>query len=105
MIKLHWKKCLFFLLFRTVDPFLSSSDDGVDQVKKGIIPNRTRAEEIAAKKMSEAKGSLGSGGGGTGTGVESGAGGGGGGSKSFFRRRREKSRARSKSLGKVRSRN
>ena len=76
----------------------------MDQVKKGIIPNRTRAEEIAAKKMSEAKGSLGSGGGGTGTGVESGAGGGGG-SKSFFRRRREKSRARSKSLGKVRSRN
>ena len=70
------------------------------EIKKGVIPNKARAEELATLQFNAAKqsGTEAAAGGG-------GAGGGGGNNKSsssFFRRRREKSRARSKSLGKVR---
>ncbi len=77
-----------------MDPFLSDGGSSSDQVKKGVIPNKARAEEIATKQFNAAKKEQNSGGDG---GSKSTSGGGG----SFFKRKREKSHRRSKSLGKV----
>jgi len=71
------------------DPFLSGMGSAAEQVKKGVIPNKARAEEIATKQFNAAK-------------KEQNANDGAKSSGNFFRRKREKSRARSKSLGKVR---
>ena len=60
-----------------------------DHVKKGVVPNKARAEEIATQQFNAAKKEQNSA-------VESNN------KTSFFRRKREKSRTRSKSLGKVR---
>jgi len=75
------------------DPFLSGGGGDLasgttEQVKKGVIPNKARAEEIATRQFNAAKKEQN-------TSEHT--------KTSFFRRKREKSRARSKSLGKVRS--
>ena len=69
--------------FNLTDPFLGNTSD---QVQKGVIPNKARAEEIATKQFNAIKKEQIS--------AENTK-------TSFFKRRREKSRARSKSLGKV----
>ncbi len=75
-------------------PFLTDSNGEHQQVKKGVIPNQTRADEIATQVFNAAKKEQS-------TGNGTGAGGATTSKSSFFRRRREKSRLRSKSLGKV----
>nr|XP_040572903.1 tight junction protein ZO-1-like isoform X10 [Lepeophtheirus salmonis] len=75
-----------------MDPFmsgLSRSSSSDQQVIKGVIPNKGRAEEIATQQFNAAKKEQNQ--------SEQAKGNGGG---SFFRRKREKSHRRSKSLGK-----
>jgi tight junction protein 1 len=70
------------------DPFLSGLGRAAEQVQKGIIPNKARAEEVATKQFNLAKKEQNS--------VEQSRG------TSFFRRRKDKNihHRRSKSLGK-----
>ncbi len=76
------------ILFFSLDPFLSSGSGSNEQVKKGVIPNKARAEEIATRQFNAAKKEQNSS-------EQSKS------TSSFFKRKREKSRTRSKSLGKV----
>ena len=71
------------------DPFLSGIGRAAEQVKKGVIPNKARAEEIATQQFNAAKKEQN-----TNEASQS--------KGSFFKRKREKSHRRSKSLGKVR---
>jgi tight junction protein 1 len=73
-----------------MDPFLSGVGSSTEQIKKGVIPNKARAEEIATRQFNAAKKEQNS--------SENQSKNGGG---SFFKRKREKSHRRSKSLGKV----
>ena len=40
---------------RFLDPFLSGLGRAAEQVQKGVIPNKSRAEEIATKQFNAAK--------------------------------------------------
>ena len=72
-----------------MDPFLSGLGRAAEQVQKGVIPNKARAEEIATQQFNAAKKEQNT--------MEQSRG------TSFFRRKRDKSahHRRSKSLGKV----
>ena len=72
-----------------MDPFLSGLGRAAEQVQKGVIPNKARAEEIATQQFNAAKKEQNT--------MEQSKG------TSFFRRKRDKSvhHRRSKSLGKV----
>ena len=73
--------CILFL-----DPFLSGLGRAAEQVQKGVIPNKARAEEIATKQFNAAKKEQS-------ISEQS--------KSSFFKRRRTQNHRRSKSLGKV----
>ena len=71
-----------------MDPFLSGLGRAAEQVQKGVIPNKARAEELATQQFNQAKKEQNS--------METGN----GKSSSFFKRKKAHHR-RSKSLGKV----
>ena len=73
--------CLLF-----TDPFLSGLGRAAEQVQKGVIPNKSRAEEVATQQFNAAKKEQ--------SVSEQQKG-------SFFRRKRSQNQRRSKSLGKV----
>lgn len=77
-----------------MDPFLSGLGRVAEQVQKGVIPNKARAEEIATQQFNAAKKEQ--------TSLEQSRASSG---TSFFRRKRDKSahQRRSKSLGKVKN--
>ena len=72
--------------FINLDPFLSGLGRAAEQVQKGVIPNKARAEEIATKQFNAAKKEQS-------ISEQS--------KSSFFKRRRTQNHRRSKSLGKV----
>ena len=69
-----------------MDPFLSGLGRAAEQVQKGVIPNKSRAEEIATQQFNAAKKEQ--------SVTESSK-------SSFFKRRKAQNHRRSKSLGKV----
>ena len=73
------------LCFR-MDPFLSGLGRAAEQVQKGVIPNKSRAEEIATQQFNAAKKEQ--------SVSENNK-------SSFFKRRKAQNHRRSKSLGKV----
>ena len=81
---IFWKN-YYILLFS--DPFLSGLGRAAEQIQKGVIPNKARAEEIATQQFNLAKKEQNI--------AEQSRG------TSFFRRRKDKSghHRRSKSLG------
>ena len=68
------------------DPFLSGQGRAAEQVQKGVIPNKSRAEEIATQQFNAAKKEQ--------SVCENNK-------SSFFKRRKAQNHRRSKSLGKV----
>ena len=72
-----------------MDPFLSGLGRAAEQVQKGVIPNKARAEELATKQFNAAKKEQNT--------LEASSGKG----SSFFRRKKASHQRRSKSLGKV----
>jgi tight junction protein 1 len=68
------------------DPFLSGQGRAAEQVQKGVIPNKSRAEEIATQQFNAAKKEQN---------VNENS------KSSFFKRRKAQNHRRSKSLGKV----
>lgn len=68
------------------DPFLSGLGRAAEQVQKGVIPNKSRAEEIATAQFNAAKKEQS---------VSENS------KSSFFKRRKAQNHRRSKSLGKV----
>ena len=68
------------------DPFLSGRGRAAEQVQKGVIPNKSRAEEIATQQFNAAKKEQN---------VNENS------KSSFFKRRKAQNHRRSKSLGKV----
>ena len=71
---------------RIPDPFLSGLGRAAEQVQKGVIPNKSRAEEIATQQFNAAKKEQS---------VSENS------KSSFFKRRKAQNHRRSKSLGKV----
>ena len=69
-----------------IDPFLSGLGRAAEQVQKGVIPNKSRAEEIATQQFNAAKKEQ--------SVSENNK-------SSFFKRRKAANHRRSKSLGKV----
>ena len=74
------------LISRLLDPFLSGLGRAAEQVQKGVIPNKSRAEEIATQQFNAAKKEQ--------SVSENNK-------SSFFKRRKAQNHRRSKSLGKV----
>ena len=76
-----------------MDPFLSGLGRAAEQVQKGVIPNKARAEELATAQFNQAKKEQVS--------MEQNSSNGGKSSSSSFFKRKKNHHRRSKSLGKV----
>lgn len=81
-----WNRMMLVFQLSLADPFLSGQGRAAEQVQKGVIPNKSRAEEIATQQFNAAKKEQN---------VNENS------KSSFFKRRKAQNHRRSKSLGKV----